>query len=762
MANDPNNQEGFDDMYAADAQAESDAYGKAKDAARKAKKAKKAVEVASKQASKTAVRAVSRGILYLLPYIGAVLLAILVFIMIISIIIFILSGPDMMRGQITKMTDELIAKIVMKVSETFNGSDYAAVTEQHIIDVGRYIDNMGFNLVAYGFVDDTEIGLMDLNDDGIIDKKDRNKDDNQLMKVNSAIIQDYIAAENRTYMPAEISLSSLWNGLKAWVNGKSEEAKFSRGMIELADEIDAVTEIVIDGKTYEYDKIATGENNNGSSGTQIKSLKKDVEINRETKKMIITITEERMINNASKTTETKIVYNLEGWVGRYGKPVEFLLALHLGTMAPRFAQTVATAPEFETEVNMRLFKSVEVCRLKFNYSGTLVDLDEIQKILKDQIEVWWDYYKQVNSANLAWYIQQVRVNPNTPKPHEYTYQDAKKAAEDQIGITEEDIKKAKQYEIDHTVQKYTPYIASVDKHWYKDWKFKDLDTASSDDAYVVTTPKPKQNQVTVGNSRFAEFIYSSGELFQIAEPKPKQSGPNQAFDDLFTNKEWLIVNGMNEKLAIPAVETDLKISESQFGFQKTKINPSGMNVQTAVVMLQKAAQNSDDAKYILRDLKEYLELKGFKFKDSIILTKDGKEVSDETNNKPNNDKTGNTTVHSSSKLNNLLDGKTANIVYNGNDAVIRTSELQEGTKIKSVVAGTIEKVSGNAVQIKVSSPSNIKGNTLIIGGLNMDSGLQPGMEIKQQTPLGTTATGTDMSIKMQDVNKKSVSIKDNF
>ena len=743
MANDPNNQDGFDDMYASDAQAESDAYGKAKDVARKAKKAKKAAEVASKQASKAVVRAVARGILAILPYIGAILFAILIFIIIISIIIFVLSGPDMMRGQITQMTDELMTQIVIKVSSPFKGSDYAQITEQHIIDVGRYIDNMGFDLVAYGFVDDKEIGAMQDEKGELIRNSDK-----QLTKVNSAIIQDYIAAENRTYMFSEISLSSLWQGLKAWVNGESVDANnMSRGMIELSKEIDAVTEIVIDGKTYEYDKVASGENNNGSSGTQIKELERDVEIKRETKKMTITITEERTINNTTKTTETKVVYNLEGWVGRYGKPIEFLLALHLGTMAPRFAQTVATAPEFETKVNMRLFKSVEVCRMKFG-GWTL---DEAKKQLDDYVSAMWKAYDSYNQQLKAVGLQPV-----------YTYEQAKEAAQSNMGLWYADIEEAKKYELEKTIQKYTPYIASVDKHWYKDWKFKDLETASSDDAYVVTTPKPKQNQKKIGKTQFSEFIYSSGELFQIAEPKPKQSGPNEAFDDLFTNKEWLIVSGINQKTAIPAVETDLKISEGQLGFQKTKIDPSGMDVQTVVVMLQKAAQNSDDAKYILRDFKEYLELKGFKFKDSVILTKDGEDASEKTNYKPGKDKTGNTTVNSSSKLNNLLDGKTANIVYNGNDALIRTSELQEGTPIKSVVSGTIEKVSENAVQIKVSSPSSVKGNTLIIGGLSMDSGLKEGMEIKQQTPLGKTAAGTDISVKMQDANKKSVSIKDNF
>ena len=67
-------------------------------------------------------------------------------------------------------------------------------------------------------------------------------------------------------------------------------------MIDMSNEIDAVTEIVINGRKIDFDKVATGENDNGSAGVTIKELKRDVEIDRKNKKMIITITEERIIN----------------------------------------------------------------------------------------------------------------------------------------------------------------------------------------------------------------------------------------------------------------------------------------------------------------------------------------------------------------------------------------------------------------------------------------------------------------------------------
>ena len=47
-------------------------------------------------------------------------------------------------------------------------------------------------------------------------------------------------------------------------------------------------------------------------------------------------------------------YNLAGWSGRYGKPFELLVALHLATMAPDFAYQIAMNDDLDTRVNIGL------------------------------------------------------------------------------------------------------------------------------------------------------------------------------------------------------------------------------------------------------------------------------------------------------------------------------------------------------------------------------------------------------------------------
>ena len=89
-----------------------------------------------------------------------------------------------------------------------------------------------------------------------------------------------------------------------------------------------------------------------------------VEIDRTTRQLVVTVNDAiRPIHKGEdlEETETQHVYyyNLDGWVNKYSRPYEFLLALHMATMAPEFAYEVATSPETNAKVIMD-FKPVTV------------------------------------------------------------------------------------------------------------------------------------------------------------------------------------------------------------------------------------------------------------------------------------------------------------------------------------------------------------------------------------------------------------------
>lgn len=79
----------------------------------------------------------------------------------------------------------------------------------------------------------------------------------------------------------------------------------------------------------------------------------NIEIDRKKKQLVVTV--EGIESSTEELPEEQIVehtyyYNLEGWLTKYARPYEFLLTLHLATMAPEFAYEVATSPETNAKV----------------------------------------------------------------------------------------------------------------------------------------------------------------------------------------------------------------------------------------------------------------------------------------------------------------------------------------------------------------------------------------------------------------------------
>ena len=729
-----NNEDDFEEMYSSEEQ-----YEEVNSIKRAAKKelndaTKKAAKKAGTYLINAGSTAVKRGILALLPYIGAILLIILAIILLISILVFIFSAPDMLRGQIVQMADELWTQIKSALVSVTSGDDYAEVTEQHVLDVAKYIDLMGFDLVGYGFVTDEEKEDLQENEAG------------EITAVSSDALVEYLAAENRTYMLSSVSISSLlrwWDGVSIFpVNQEAtpeeaQNAEFGTGMLNVSTKIDAVEEIVIEGQTIEWDQIAD-EHSNGEGGIRVE-LTITPEIDRENRKLILTIKEKKEVAGRLQDTETKCIYNLDGWTGRYGKPIEFLLAMHLGTMAPDFAEAIATRKEFDTKVNIRLHKTVEVVRLKYKK----MTLDETKQKLDNMVAENWAVMSQINA------MQRVPM---------YSYQDAVNRAQNELGITYAEIEDGKDYEEKNTKEKYTPYITSVENHWYRDLKFKDLKTISSDDAYVVTEPAEYDSKY----NKFDVTTYKSGEIYQVKEPI--RSDVNETLEDLFTNGEWEKVDGINGFITSGTTAVKSKIT-------------LGDDMKNVIVMLERAAQTSDDAKYVLRDLKEWVTSKGVKFQDEKILTSKvtneeedwdlsgsltGGNGSSSSGGSSSGSGNSGTSTSNSYRLKNLLGGKTAQILYNGNDATIKTAEMPNRTGVYSAVGGSIEKIFDNAVQIRITSPSNLKDKIFIMSGVQMDSALKVGDKISTNTPIAETVAGKDMVIKMQDESRNSISVRDNL
>lgn len=714
---------------------------------------------------------------YFLIGAAVVVVVIILIIAFIGATVFLFSGPIMLKGQIVAMLDDMGTAIKSAYVSFTQGEDYAQVSKQNVLDVANYIDIMGFDLVGYGFVgfDQKKESENTSEQDGKTVKETKYSEGDSIKKVGndvesveSNLITTYIAAENRTYMLSTVSISSLyrwWKGVSIFPKfeskngdanketGTAQNSDFGTGMIDIETTIDEITDYSTKNDNGTVNQAPPGWTQEDITAyteavSKVAKTTPNVtpEVDRAQRKLTLTIREGSQI--------TKTVYNLDGYTGRFGKPIEFLLALHLGTMAPGLAQTVATDVAFDTKVHIRLHKVVEVVRV--TYQGK-------------SMGYWQEQWNNRKNEILNWMKQMNNIAMQNKQAPPYSNPEARAEAQatQDIGISNKDIQNAITYQNKQNKVTYVPYISSVDHHWYKDVKFKDMDKASSDDAYVETYPTKKESTYSA-NSKMKVTTYKSGEIYQVKEPERGQYNEkngkmedkvNETFEKLFSEKTWNKVSGLS---------LDSEDYNSMTEFINTKISLNG-DMKNAVVMLENAAQKSLDAKYVLRDLKEWLTDKhGIKFQDQKILTNsvtnsDDEDDTDSTNggSSSGSSSTGSTTS-STTRLKNLLGGKTAPIQYSGNDAVVKTSELANGTGVNSVVGGKIIEKSDNAVQIQITSPSSLAGKTMIISGVNMDTAIKKGDEVKNNTPIGETVSGQDMKIKLLNEYKTSISVEDNL
>ena len=266
--------------------------------------------------------------------VAVVIAVILLLVLLVGFISFLLMGPETIRAHFVKMADD----IWKGVTGFFIGYAEVQVDKEKVTEVAGYLDNMGYKLEGYGF------GKAERDENG------------KITDVDSKYLTAYLVAENKTYMIANQNFN-----LREFFNNITEldpnDGEWGSGMIVLNIKL--------------WDNLSS----------------RNVEVDRE--KQLLKI---KMKQKASDDDSKSLVYeyNLDGWMGRYGKPIEFLLALHIGTMAPDFAYKVATSEEFDTKVRVKFHKVESKVRLK--YKGMYVTKRDDTKG-----ETWEEFLQQENT-----------------------------------------------------------------------------------------------------------------------------------------------------------------------------------------------------------------------------------------------------------------------------------------------------------------------------------------------------------------------------
>ncbi|MGN1329843.1 MAG: hypothetical protein ACI4VN_00695, partial [Clostridia bacterium] len=292
----------------------------------------------------------------------------------------------------------------------FVGMDNALVNKDDILGAAQYLYDMGYDLVGMGFAESVEIvGQKDENGNKI--PADEEHQENEIIDIDAPYLRAYLVAENRTYLinnytfNVSDAIGSIFDG--SFFEEGSEA--FGTGLIDLDDGLLGALSMPI--KAIRIADFNVGEWIDG------------VKIERETNQLRI-----RRLNLELafwKSHFDYTYYSLEGWSGRYGKPFELMITLHVATMAPDLVKEFALNEDLDAKVHVKM--------RDVTFGGTVyVDGTSIDDIPEGTY----------SDDTMEWL---------------------------------EDLQKDKAEEIKTSI----PYISSVTKHWFRNVYFEGTDSVGA-------------------------------------------------------------------------------------------------------------------------------------------------------------------------------------------------------------------------------------------------------------------------------------------
>ena len=350
---------------------------------------------AQKDVSKKAVKkAVMMALSYVIAY-GIIFLIALV--VLIGVAMFFVTMPGMLMEKL-----KALGKAIGDAwASWFGGDDTARVDKKQVYEVMDYIEQMGYGLKEHGFLthyltkedldsDDGRVYLTEVirDEDGNVtdtkksdvthedfrkddDKEEAIFDDKQgvfrssnsdlIIAGCSDFIMQYIISDNYMYTIRNFNVST---GDKWWLavfehiaSIFSDNMDNRRGMILLLHENGEIGQVRRNGNTEDaYDS----------------NLFDKIELNTEKRTLKI----RRGIFNTAE-----IEYDLDGWTGRYGMPLEFLLSIHAATLMPDLAYDMTQ--NFDTTVRILLHES-DKNSISANYKterGAIISSSQVNDVM---------------------------------------------------------------------------------------------------------------------------------------------------------------------------------------------------------------------------------------------------------------------------------------------------------------------------------------------------------------------------------------------
>lgn len=518
---------------------------------------------------------------------GAAIAVPLLIVLVIILIIIILIG---VAGFFTTMPQFLwnkLKKLALGIWDGVQGyvigMDESLVNKDDVIGVAQYLYDMGYDLVGMGFAESVEIyGQKDKNGNIIPVTGDHVK--NEIKKVDAPFLRAYLVAENRTYL-----INNFTYNLKDFVNSFFDGSFFDEGFDSWGTGLIDLDSNLLKDIRMPITALRVGEFNLGE-------LLEGVKVERETN--TLRIRRWNLELDFWNTHRDYTYFSLAGWAGRYGKPFELMLTVHLATMAPDLAKEIALNKDLDAKVHVKMRKT--------DFNGKVyVDGQSIEEL------------------------------------------------EEAGTYDEETIKKLKELEKKYASEIKTaiPYISSVTNHWFRNVYFEGTSSTGANSSVKVgvdededgiedynepsgvKTQKTRSltaddNVYTFGEETEEEITYQGepieGVTGTITFRGTMANGMTQTKDavrgvtnpttkKLFTDK-YYIYDG--------TISTAKKISEARKKHDNSLKQPVRFTKDALSAFAMLEASETLDAQFIYRDLKELvIELGYFEREDFDVIEK---------------------------------------------------------------------------------------------------------------------------------------------
>ena len=288
--------------------------------------AKQAAKEGAKAAAKAGTKVAAKAGIAASPPVLIVILVIVAIIFLIGIISFFSIMGDMIIGKLKNFLQG-----VWNALQTVTTGDqaYANINDEHVKNAASYLEQMGYDLVGMGFVK-TEYNTTNKNEGEAW---------NKWYNENGELIEEKSASNKKEDL------------IEREEDTTEDESEGEKSGAEQKDPIKKIKSEPI----RKYLVAALRSYINGAYGGMV------VQEGHEADGLWNTVFDKIAFNSKEHTLtvtkgDTHVKVNLESWTAKYGMSFEFLVCLHLGTLAPEFVMDLAGEADNRVKVVVNFFK----------------------------------------------------------------------------------------------------------------------------------------------------------------------------------------------------------------------------------------------------------------------------------------------------------------------------------------------------------------------------------------------------------------------